>query len=97
MSWVTEQSGGVILNLRIVPRASKNEVAGEMGDALKIRLQAPPVEGKANKALIDFLSKALDVSRSAVTLVSGETDRNKRVVVAGISETAARQALGPKA
>jgi len=82
-----------MLTLRIVPRASKNEVSGEMAGALKIRLQAPPVEGKANRALIDFLADVLDVPRRAIDIVSGETGRNKRVVIVGVTEAAVRRAL----
>lgn len=94
MSWITENSGGVVMTLRVVPRASRNEVSGEHGDALKIRLQAPPVDGKANKALIDFLSDTLNVPGQAVTIVSGETGRNKRVTVSGVTEETARRRLG---
>ena len=94
MSWIVPHADGVLLTLRIVPRASKNEVSGEMAGALKIRLQAPPVEGKANRALIDFLADVLDVSRNALDIVSGETGRNKRVFVARVTEAAVRQALG---
>lgn len=93
MSWISESGTGVVLNVRVVPRASRNEVRGELAGALKIRLQAPPVDGKANQALIDFLSEALNVSRSAIAIVSGETGRNKRVAVAGIKEEAARRLL----
>ena len=93
MSWISPGAGGVLLSIRVVPRASKNEVTGEHAGALKIRLRAPPVEGKANKALVDFLSETLSVSRSAITLVSGETGRNKRVAVAGVTEGAIRRAL----
>lgn len=93
MSWITPHTGGVMLTLRIVPRASKNEVSGEMAGALKIRLQAPPVEGKANRALIDFLADVLDVPRRAIDIVSGETGRNKRVVIVGVTEAAVRRAL----
>jgi len=93
MSWITSHAGGVVLTLRVVPRAAKNEVSGEMAGALKIRLQAPPVEGKANRALIDFLADALDIPRNAIGIVSGETGRIKRVVIAGVTVAAVRQAL----
>jgi uncharacterized protein (TIGR00251 family) len=94
MSWMVPHADGVVLTLRIVPRAARNEISGEMGNALKIRLQAPPVEGKANRALIAFLADALDVPRRAIASVSGETGRNKRVVVTGMTEAAVRRALG---
>ena len=79
--------------IRVVPRASRNEVSGIIANALKIRLQAPPVEGKANQALIDFLSKALGISRSAITILSGEAARNKRVAVPGVTEETVEKAL----
>lgn len=93
MSWLQVTPAGIVLNLRVVPRASKDEVQGVLGDALKIRLQAPPVEGKANEALIRFLSKALDLPVRNFTLLSGQTGRNKRVRVAGVSESGLRARL----
>ena len=94
MSWISRGADGVVLSVRVVPRASKNEVSGEMAGALKIRLQAPPVEGKANEALVDFLSDALGVSRTAIAIVSGRTGRNKRVAVSGVTEETVRRAMG---
>jgi len=85
MEWIRETTKGVLLPVRAVPRASKNEIQGVHGDALKVRLQAPPVEGKANQALIRFLSDALDIPRSQLSIASGETGRNKSVLVTGIS------------
>ena len=86
MDWIRETSKGVVLPVRAVPRASKNEIQCVHGDALKVRLQAPPVEGKANQALIRFLSDALDIPRSQLSIASGETGRNKAVLIAGISK-----------
>lgn len=86
------------LRLRLQPRAKKNAVEGEYGDALKIRLTAPPVEGEANKALVAFVAKLLGVKKSAVTIESGEKSRDKRVRVAGLTAAGAaevvRKALG---
>jgi uncharacterized protein (TIGR00251 family) len=87
MDWIRETAKGVLLPVRAVPRASKNEIQGIYNDALKVRLQAPPVEGKANQALIRFLSDALDIPRSQLSIASGETGRNKAVLIAGISKT----------
>ena len=81
--WLRESAGRTTLTLHIQPGAKKTEVAGQHGDALKIRLAAPPVDGKANAALIAFLAKACGVSKSAVELVSGDTCRAKRVRVSG--------------
>jgi uncharacterized protein (TIGR00251 family) len=87
MDWIRETSKGVLLPVRAVPRASKNEIQGVHGDALKVRLQAPPVEGKANLALIRFLSDALDIPRAQLSISSGETGRNKAVLITGLSKT----------
>ena len=87
MEWIRETSKGVLLPVRAVPRASKNEIQGVHGGALKVRLQAPPVEGKANAALIRFLSDALDIPRPHISIASGETGRNKAVLITGLSKT----------
>ncbi len=84
MSWLNRAAdGSVVLTLHIQPGAKKTEITGLHGEALKIRLAAPPVDGKANAALIAFLAKACGVSKSAVELVSGDTCRAKRVRVTG--------------
>lgn len=82
--------GRLTLTLHIQPGAKKTEVAGEHGDALKIRLAAPPVDGKANAALLAFIAERLGVSKSAVTLKSGQTSRRKVVEVEGASAEAVR-------
>ncbi len=83
---VFKQSGTAItFAVHIAPRASKNQVVGMQGDAVKIRLTAPPVEGKANEALIEFLAKALAVSRSQVEIVAGHASRRKMIRVTGIT------------
>ena len=84
MSFVTDTTSGAVLNLRIVPRASKNTIQGRHGDALKIRLCAPPVDGAANAALIEFLAKTFSLPRSRIQLLSGQTSRTKRVLLAGM-------------
>ena len=83
MSWITENDQGTVIQVRVIPRSSVERVDGLLGEALKIRLQAPPVEGKANKALLKFLSKATGISASRIDLLGGETHRNKRVLFAG--------------
>ncbi len=88
--------GSVVLSLHIQPGAKKTEIAGLHGEALKIRLAAPPVDGKANAALIAFLARACGVPKAAVELLSGETSRTKRVRVSGAdSAVLARLAGGP--
>ncbi|HEY3431678.1 MAG TPA: DUF167 domain-containing protein [Rhodocyclaceae bacterium] len=80
--WIKAQgSSGAILTLHIQPGAKKTGVAGIHGDALKIRLAAPPVDGKANSALIAFVAETLGLAKSKVTLVSGQTSRAKRIAV----------------
>lgn len=79
MSYFEDKGDHLILNVRVVPRASRDGLAGLMGEALKVRIQAPPVEGKANAYLIKFLSKHWKISRSQIEILSGETGRNKRM------------------
>ena len=93
MNWILADGDGVILRLHIQPGAKKTEIAGLHGEALKIRLAAPPVDGKANASLIEFLARQLGVSKSAVELVSGETSRAKRVHVSGVTDAAAKALL----
>ncbi len=82
--------GGVTLTVRVTPRARKNEIVGADEQALRIKLNAPPVEGAANAALCEFLAQALGVRKSAVTLVAGKTSRRKVVRVDGITAEQAR-------
>ena len=85
--------GRITLTLHIQPGAKKTETAGLHGDALKIRLAAPPVDGKANEALIKFIAEALKLPKSAVNLKSGQTSRRKVLEVSGAtSEAVARLA-----
>lgn len=83
-----EASGSLILSLHVQPGARKTEILGLHGEALKIRLAAPPVDGKANASLIGFLAKQLDVPRAQVELVSGAASRLKRLRVTGAAELA---------
>jgi uncharacterized protein (TIGR00251 family) len=93
MSWLLADDKGVTLRLHIQPGAKKTEVAGLHGEALKIRLAAPPVNGKANTCLIAFLADRLGIAKSAVSLVSGDTSRAKRVHVSGIGPASIKSAL----
>lgn len=85
MVWWTQQTNSVRLTLHIQPGAKKTEVAGEHGDALKIRLAAPPVDGKANQALMSYLAERFGVPQRQVTLKQGETSRRKVVEISGSS------------
>ena len=95
MPFLTDTPSGAVLTLRIVPRASKNAIQGEHGDALKIRLCAPPVDGAANAALIEFLSDTLSLPRARIQLLGGKTSRTKRVLLAGCSTSAVLPLLNP--
>ena len=75
--------GTIALRLHVQPRASSNGIAGLQGDLLKLRLTTPPVDGKANKAVIAFLAKLLKLPKSAVTLKSGHQSRSKTVIIEG--------------
>lgn len=86
--------GRITLTLHIQPGAKKTEFAGLHGDALKIRLAAPPVDGKANEALIKFLAETLKVPKSAVSLKSGQTSRRKVLEIIGLSRNAVAQLTG---
>ena len=70
--------------VHLQPRASKNEIAGLHGSSLKVRVTAPPSAGLANEALIDFLSRALDIPRRNVCIVSGFSSRSKVVEISGV-------------
>lgn len=70
-----------LITLKVVPGAKRTEVAGRHGEAIKIRLQAPPVDGKANQALLDFLAEKLDVPRNAIRIIRGETNTLKTVEI----------------
>lgn len=76
---------GATFQVRIHPRARKNAIIGEIGDALKLALTAPPVEGRANEACIAFFAELLNVSRSSVTIAAGHSNRNKVIRVARMS------------
>lgn len=85
---------GITLRLKVQPRASRTELAGPYGDALKIRVAAPPVDGEANEELIRFLARRLGVPRAAVTITSGLGGRSKVAAVAGIGARDAAERLG---
>lgn len=82
-AWLRQDGADCVLSLHVQPGAKRSEIVGLHGDALKIRLAAPPVDGKANAELIRFLAERLGLPRSAVELVSGECSRAKRLRVAG--------------
>ena len=82
---VQEREGTAVFSVRVQPRASKDEISGEMAGALKVRLHAPAVENRANEALIEFLAGLLKTPRSAVRIRSGERGRTKLVEIRGVT------------
>jgi len=85
MEWMNETEHGTELFVRVVPRAAKNEIKGVHDGALKIRITTPPIDGKANKALIEFLSKTLNCPKAEIELVRGETARRKTICIRGLT------------
>jgi uncharacterized protein (TIGR00251 family) len=85
---VTEMNGRVRFSVRVQPRASRSEVVGVHGDALKVRLSAPPVDGAANISLVEFLADVFAVRHGDVRILAGETSRSKIVEIEGITERA---------
>jgi len=94
MAWISVSARGVVLNVHAVPRSSKNAVQGLYGNAVKIRLRAPPVDGKANKALLSFMGEALDIPARQVSIITGLTGRKKRVLIDGLNAEEVRSRLG---
>lgn len=94
-SAIEETPGGVLIRVYVQPRSSTNRVVGVHNGALKIALTAPPVEGAANKALVEFLAKTLGVPKTNVTIASGESSRHKIVSAKGTSSLDARARLLP--
>ncbi len=90
---IKETEDGVVIEVMVQPRASRDQIVGLHGDAIKIRLTAPPAEGKANAALIAFLSKKLGVPKSSITILRGKAGRRKSITVSGITLSDARRIL----
>jgi uncharacterized protein len=84
---ITEKDGAATFFVRVVPRASKNEIVGFHDGALKVRIASPPVEGAANTELIKLLAKRFDVSKSDVEIVSGHSSKTKHIRITGITAT----------
>jgi uncharacterized protein len=94
MVTIQNPPGAVTFAVKVHPRAKKNAITGEVGDALKVALTAPPVDGKANAACIEFFAKLLNVPRSSVTIASGQSSRNKVIRVSGVTAQQIRDLLG---
>ena len=91
---IQNSPSGATFAVKVHPRAKKNAITGEVGDALKLALTAPPADGKANEACIDFFAKLLKVPRSSVTIAAGHASRNKVIRVAGLTAQQVRDRLG---
>jgi uncharacterized protein len=83
---IQERDGAVVVAVRVQPRASRDEIIGEMDGALKVRLQAPAVEDRANEALVEFLARLLKRPKSAVRILSGDRSRSKRLEIRGVTK-----------
>lgn len=92
--WIREAPGGVVLQLYVQPRASRTRTAGTHGDALKVQVAAPPVDGEANAELLGFLALALELPRTRLALLTGEGARRKRVRLDGTTVAEVLRALG---
>lgn len=82
---IRDTAGGVSFAVKVHPRARKNAVTGELGEALKVALTAPPAEGRANQALVEFLAELLQLPRASVTIAAGRSSRNKVVRISGLT------------
>jgi uncharacterized protein (TIGR00251 family) len=90
---VHESAKGVSFAVKVQPRARKNAITGVVGDALKLALTAPPVDGRANQAAVEFLADFFEITRSSITIASGETSRNKVIRIAGLTRQDVEQRL----
>jgi uncharacterized protein len=91
---INDTGQGATFAIKVHPRAKKDAITGEVGDALKVSLTSPPVDGRANEACIDFFAKLLKVSRSSVTIAAGESSRNKVIRISGLHAEEIRSRLG---
>lgn len=90
---VNETAKGATFAVKVQPRARKNAITGTVGDALKLAMTAPPVAGKANRAVIEFFAEFFEIPHSSVSIASGETSRNKLIRVSGVSAQDVRERL----
>ncbi|MGB7207664.1 MAG: DUF167 domain-containing protein [Pyrinomonadaceae bacterium] len=90
----TEKNGAVIFTIRVVPRASKSEIVGEVEGNLKVRISAPPVDGAANDEVVRVLAKAFGVAKSNVVIVAGQTSKTKRIRITGVTAAQLQKILG---
>lgn len=94
MPYFAETPEGVILNVKAQPRSSRAGVDGLLGDAVKVRIRCAPVDGKANKELVETLADAFGLPKSLVVFKSGETSKQKRILLTGVSAEKVREVVG---
>jgi uncharacterized protein (TIGR00251 family) len=90
---IRDSTGGAVFAVKLHPRAKKNAITGVVGDALKLAVTAPPIDGRANAACVECFANLFAVPRSSVTIASGETSRRKVIRVAGLSADEVRRKL----
>ena len=93
MSFLHEDPAGVLLTLHVIPNAPKTQIIGPHGDSLKIKIHAPPVDGKANQEIICFFAELFKIPKSRVILVSGETSKAKRLRLEGLDAAEVREKI----
>ncbi|MBN2329735.1 MAG: YggU family protein [Candidatus Omnitrophica bacterium] len=91
--FLQEHDSGVILCIRVSPKSSRSQIAGVIGDELKVSLNAPPVDGKANKELVKLLAKTFSIPKNCVEILSGESSRSKRILLHGVQPDAIRSQI----
>ncbi len=91
---IDERDGHTSFRIRVVPRASRTELAGEIGGAVKVRIASPPVDGAANAELIKLLAKVFDIARSDIEIIAGHSSRSKRIRLTGVTAAQLQNALG---
>jgi uncharacterized protein (TIGR00251 family) len=93
MAWISDTTEGCVIAVHAVPRAAQTHIQGTHGDALKIRIKAPPVDGKANKELLNFIANELGIPLRQLSLLTGDVGRHKRILIRGMSANQASEAL----
>jgi uncharacterized protein (TIGR00251 family) len=94
MSYFTETAEGTVLNVKAQPRSSRAGIDGLLGDAVKVRIKCAPVDGKANKELVETLADVFNLPKSRVVFKSGETSKQKRILLSGVSAEIVRKVVG---
>lgn len=90
----TDKNGAIVFNVRVVPRASKSEIVGELDGALKVRIASPPVDGAANAELIKLLAKTFEIAKSEVEIIGGQTSKSKQIRLNGVTAEKFQSAVG---